>query len=94
MLATTTISIRTDENIKKQAQELYASLGLDLSGAINAFLHASLKARGIPFAIVEEPDEEYKAYITKTIAERLERSKDPNTKWYTVDEMKEKLGLL
>lgn len=88
MLATTTISIRTDENIKKQAQELYASLGLDLSGAINAFLHASIKARGIPFAVVEEqPDEEYRALILKTVNERLKSMDDPDTKWITQEEM-------
>lgn len=93
MMASTTISVRTDDKLKAAAADLYASLGLDMTTAINIFLRASVQARGIPFAVVEEPDEEYKALIEKTIAERLARSKDPNTKYYSSAEMREMLGL-
>lgn len=93
MMAATIVSARTDEQVKKQASEILGNLGLDMSGAINIFLRAIIRERGIPFAIVEEPDEEYKALIKKTISERLERSKDPNTKYYSSAEMLEMLGL-
>lgn len=90
MMATTTISVRTDENIKKEAQALFANLGLDLSGAINVFLRAAIKSKGIPFAVIEEPDEEYRELIKRTIADRLKSIDDPNTKWVTQEEMEKK----
>ena len=43
--------IRIAEDIKDKAATLYASLGLDLSGAINVFLRVSLNEKGFPFPV-------------------------------------------
>lgn len=45
----TTITIKTDSKIKKQSQELFAELGLDMSTAINMFLCECIKEKGISF---------------------------------------------
>ena len=45
------INIRVDDNIKAQAQELYSSLGMDISSAVNIFLRQSIAFGGIPFTI-------------------------------------------
>lgn len=45
------INIRVDSETKAQAQELFASLGLDMSTAVNIFLRQSIEFGGIPFAI-------------------------------------------
>ena len=37
-MATTNINIRTDSEIKAQAQAIFASLGLDMTTAVNLFL--------------------------------------------------------
>ena len=47
--------IRIDAEIKKQASELFASLGLDMSTAVNLFLRQCLLKRGIPFPINSSP---------------------------------------
>ena len=47
----TNINIRVDSEIKKQAQEVFASLGLDMTTAINMFLRESIRQQGIPFPI-------------------------------------------
>ena len=47
----TSINIRVDDQVKAQAQELYASLGLDISSAVNIFLRQSIAFGGIPFTI-------------------------------------------
>ena len=57
---------------------LCASLGLDMSGAVNVFLRAAIKAKAIPFVIADEPDEGYRTYIRETIAKRMENVDDPN----------------
>ena len=48
---TTSMTIRMDPEIKKQSQELFHSLGLDMTTATNLFLRQSLMHRGLPFAV-------------------------------------------
>jgi len=92
-MATTIITVRTDEQIKQEAQELFANLGLDMSSAVNVFLRAAIKANGIPFVVTDEPDEEYKDHIKRTLAERKEKAKDPDTIWYSTDDLRKMFGL-
>ncbi len=47
----TTINFNVDENVKKQANELFKSLGLDMTTALNLFLRQSINYGGIPFAV-------------------------------------------
>ena len=37
-MATVPTQVRIDENLKKQASELFSQLGMDMSGAMNIFL--------------------------------------------------------
>ncbi len=48
-MSTTNLNIRTDKEIKKQAEEIYSKLGLNMSTAVNLFLRASIRENGIPF---------------------------------------------
>lgn len=84
-MATTNVSIRMDTELKAQADELFAELGMNLSTAFNIFVRQSLREGGIPFVIrTDRPNKE-------TIAAMLEAeniAKDPNVKGYTdLDEM-------
>lgn len=84
-MATTNVSIRMDTELKAQADELFAELGMNLSTAFNIFVRQSLREGGIPFEIrTDRPSKE-------TIAAMLEAeniAKDPNVKGYTdLDEM-------
>ena len=84
-MATTNVSIRIDTELKAQADELFAELGMNLSTAFNIFVRQSLREGGIPFEIrTDRPNKE-------TIAAMLEAeniAKDPNVKGYTdLDEM-------
>ncbi len=51
---TATISFRTDPTTKKDARELFESLGMDLSTAINVFLKQAIRENGIPFKVSQE----------------------------------------
>ena len=84
-MATTNVSIRMDTELKAQADELIAELGMNLSTAFNIFVRQSLREGGIPFEIrTDRPNKE-------TIAAMLEAeniAKDPKVKGYTdLDEM-------
>jgi DNA-damage-inducible protein J len=54
-MANTSMNIRMDSEIKKQAQELFAHFGLDMTTAINMFLRQSIRHRGIPFPLQLDP---------------------------------------
>ena len=46
-----TLQIRVDDNLKKRADALFESLGLDTSTAVRIFLNAALENNGIPFSV-------------------------------------------
>ena len=50
-MATTSLNIRIDEDLKKKAEQLFAELGLNMSSAITVFLRSSVDYNGIPFEI-------------------------------------------
>ena len=78
-MATVPTQIRVDEELKKQATDLFAQLGLDMSSAMNMFLRQCVLRGGIPFS-VEIPN--YKAEVIEAMMEAKRISKDPNTKTY------------
>lgn len=78
-MATTPTQIRIDADVKREANALFSRLGLDMSGAVNLFLHQCLLHRGLPFAVAEPQ------YSEKTIAAMEEArsiSADPSVKGY------------
>lgn len=49
------VNFRIDDNVKRDADELFNNLGVSLSAAITIFIKRSISRRGFPFPIVEEP---------------------------------------
>ena len=85
-MATTPTQVRIDSDIKKEATALFAKLGLDMSGAVNLFLHQCVLHGGLPFA-VEVP--QYSEKTLNAMAEAKRISRDPDVKGYTdMDELK------
>ena len=52
-MKTANYNIRLDPAIKARAEQTFAEFGLNLSEAINVFLHMSIKWNGFPFEIRE-----------------------------------------
>ncbi len=50
-MSTTTINARIDTRSKKEAQGIFAKLGLSMSGAIDMFFKQVVIHRGIPFDV-------------------------------------------
>ena len=56
-MATSTLQIRVDSDLRKDADELFALAGLDMSSAIRLFLRQSVIRRRLPFEVISEnPD--------------------------------------
>ena len=88
-MATTPTQIRIDANIKQQATDLFNNLGLDMSSAVNLFLHQCILRGGLPFR-VEMP--RYNQHILDAMDEARRISRDPDIKGYTsMDELRKAL---
>lgn len=49
------VNIRIDDKIKKEADELFQSMGLNFSSAVTIFLLQALREGGIPFNVTTRP---------------------------------------
>ena len=52
--STASINVRVDSDVKNQAQEVFSSLGMDMSTAVNIFLRQAIRKKGIPFELVTD----------------------------------------
>ncbi len=85
-MATAPTQIRIDPEIKKQANDLFHRLGLDMSSAVNLFLHQCVMHGGLPFA-VQVP--QYSQSVLDAMAEARRISRDPNVRDYSsMEELK------
>lgn len=65
------ISMRIDDDLKKQAEALFDELGLTLSSAVTVFVKQSIRQGGIPFEVTTDPlySKSNIAHLEKSIAE-------------------------
>lgn len=77
MAQTINVNIRMDEKLKKQAEKLFADLGLNMTTAINVFIRQSVSYGGIPFEIVRREDfySDYNQQILKKSIRQLKAGK-------------------
>lgn len=70
-MATTSVTIRMDENLKKQAETLFDEMGLNMTTAITIFAKAVVRQNKIPFEITADPfySETNQAHLRKAIAD-------------------------
>ena len=58
-MATTNITIRMDEELKKQAEELFSDLGLNMTTAFTVFAKQAVREQKIPFMLSKKtPNQE------------------------------------
>ncbi|MCD7843033.1 MAG: type II toxin-antitoxin system RelB/DinJ family antitoxin [Clostridiales bacterium] len=62
------ISIRVEDDVKRQAEEVCADIGLSLSSAINIYLKKLGREKRIPFEVSVDP------FYSEENMERLRRS--------------------
>ena len=80
-MSATTINI--DDNTKKEAQELFKDLGMNLTTAINIFLKQAVREQRIPF-YVGEP--KYKEKVYQAMKD-VEQGKNLSKSYHSAREM-------
>ncbi len=71
-------NISLDADLKKEGQELFSDLGLDMSTAVTLFIKQCLRVQGLPFAVTREnPNAETSAALDEyyTMREHPEQYK-------------------
>ena len=58
-MAQTNINIRMDEGLKKQAENLFSDLGMNMTTAFNVFVRQAVREQAIPFEISKKADPFY-----------------------------------
>lgn len=86
-MSQTNISIRVEENLKKQFDSLCEELGLTMSTAITIFLKKFIREGGLPFALsIDDYNEE-----TRKALEDVEKGIGLQGPFNSVDEVMESL---
>ena len=90
-MPTTNLNIRTDKDIKDQAETIFNELGIKMTTAINMFLRATIREYGIPFELkLEVPNN----ITAAAIAEGRKMINDPSAPRYTsLEALKEALEI-
>ena len=88
-MATVPTQVRIDRDVKEQASALFNQLGIDMSGAVNLFLHQCLLHGGLPFS-GELP--RFSQSTLDAMAEAKRISHDPTVPSFdSMDELKKAL---
>ena len=82
----TNINIRTDADVKANAEQLFEKLGLNMSTAVNIFLRQAIRQGGLPFEVkLDVPNET----TVSAIEEGRALMHDKNAKGYkSMDELR------
>lgn len=87
-MKTVNVTFRVDEDVKKQADALFADLGMSLSTAFNIFLRQSLREQQLPFTVSRNTLNE----VTLAALESAEKGEDLHGPYDTVNELMEALN--
>lgn len=89
-MATTNITMRMDEDLKVQAEELFADLGLNMTSAFTIFIKQAVREQRIPFIISRElPNEETLEALEEV--QRMKQDLSIGKSYDDVDEMMKEL---
>ena len=73
----TNITVRIDEDVKKEAELLFEKLGLSVSAAINVFFRQAIREQALPFEVKAKSkyDEYFNEYNMKILQESIAQLK-------------------
>lgn len=81
-------NIKIDEHLKKEAQELFAAMGLNLSIAVNMFLSQAVREQGMPFRSSLNVDSPHRLNDeTMKAIKEFHEGKNVSKSFSTVDEL-------
>jgi len=89
-MATTTFSIRLDENVKRQLDEFCDKMGISTNAAFSLFANKVVMEKRIPFEI-SDTESQYQKWVLSQLKEREARADSSETTWYSHNEFWQKV---
>jgi DNA-damage-inducible protein J len=83
-MATTSVTIRMDEDLKKQAETLFDEIGINMTTAFTIFAKAAVRQQKIPFELASDP-----FYSEKNQTRLYKAAKDMDAGKWTAHELVE-----
>ena len=88
----TNITIRIDDEVKRDAEALFDKLGMSMSSAINVFFRQAIREQAIPFSIRAQTSEEkyneyFNPYNMKRLMHSIAQAKRGEVKTFTLAEL-------
>ena len=81
-------TFRVDDDLKKQADSLFAELGMSLSTAFNIFLRQSVREQQLPFAVTKNTPNA----LTLKAMDAAEKDEDINGPFDSIADLMEALN--
>ena len=78
-MAAKNITFRLDETLKKQAEIIYESMGLNMSTALQLFVTQTVARGSIPFTIEADEAAKHRAFVLRELSESKREAMDPHT---------------
>lgn len=72
------MNIKVDADVRDQAKALFGQMGLDMTTAVNMFLLASIREKGIPFQLTTVST--YDDRVDKILAAKLRKAEEQEQK--------------
>ena len=82
------VTLRVDEDLKKQADDLFSELGMNLTTAFNIFLRQSVREQQIPFRVSKNVPNA----VTLAAMDASEKGEDLDGPYDSVSSMTEALN--
>ena len=80
-MASINMSIRTDSELKAQAEQILAQLGMNMTGTINMFLQQIVRDRAVPLSLSLSSEQSLYADLLRAKVER-----DSGAEYLSADE--------
>jgi len=91
----TQVSMRVDEDVKSQAEELFSDIGLTMTTAFNLFLRAAIREQRIPFELSRNPNTQAVATVDELQAiKAFEDNYEENSKFVNVEDLKNRINMM
>ena len=72
-MGTVNVTIRMDEELKNQADELFSELGLSFTAAVTAFAKQAVREQKIPFMLSRDvPNRDFLEFLRKQNSDKLD----------------------
>jgi len=85
-MAQTNLTIRIDEDIKREAESLFNKIGLTISSAINVFFRQAIRTQAIPFQL-KAYDDYFNEHNMERLSESIEQAKNGQVITKTIAEL-------